>query len=127
MKRLIAAVLLLAAAASICFFGTFMLKKECSKMTYILNEASEMTFKENAFDKIKEINPQIKSQWEHSHSILAKIVMHIDLEPIEEDVSQLESCIVNKDLPKYRELCMDASEHLKHLKDSEKISLENIF
>lgn len=127
MKRLIAAVLLLAASASVCFYGSFALKRECGKMTDILNEATEITYNNNAMDKIKEITPKVKSQWERSHSVLAKTVMHVALEPVEEDVSQLESCIANKDLPKYRELCMDASEHLKHLRNSEKISLENIF
>lgn len=127
MKRIFIASVLLVVTASICLYGTITLKKECDKMTDVLNVAVEITLTNDNFDEIRKINSEIKKQWAASHKVLAKLVIHSSLEPIEENVDQLESSIINNDIEKYRELCMSAAEHLNHLKSSEKISLENIF
>lgn len=127
MKRLVIAVFLLSATLSICFYGTYTVKKECTKMIEILNEASELNLNKINYKKAENLNFKIKAQWKHSHNALSKLVMHSSLEPVEEDISRLESCITNKDMPEYKKLCADAAEHLRHLMESEKISPENIF
>lgn len=127
MKRVFIAVGLLIITAAICFYGTFSLKKETEIMINTLNETVKLTFETDNIDKVAEKNQKLENQWQKSHNKLACIVMHTSLQPIEENISGLQSCIVNDEITQYRTLCMNAVKYLKHLEDSENLSFENIF
>lgn len=125
MKRVVAAIALLAVAVSVAVWSGYVFNREMSLFETELNEL--IVISENCSDEelIKETE-KIVFSWSGSIGILRSVVLHEGIDELNRNISSLSQIVKYLDREQMREKCIEAINQIASLKSCEKISFENI-
>ena len=123
MNKLYISGIILVVIFSICYVGYKSVNLISDKSQFFLNEIEDC--KED-FSRSKEIYERFKDYWDKNSKILGMLVHHEHLEEIEQDISELESGIEEKEWLEVSKSCKCAKSKFENLKKTYEVSLENI-
>lgn len=125
MKRLIASFLLIISAVSATVYARRTFLKEIDSLSDSIQNVIEIS--ENGSDS--ELNESIdilQKKWQSSGRTLHILVNHGEMDEAEQNITALKETVKHTDRTELRIKCIEALNQLKNLRESEKISLENI-
>lgn len=123
MNKLFISGIILVIIFSICFIGYKSVNSIADQSQFFLSEIENS--KDN-FEKSKEIYENFKNYWNEKSKILGMLVHHEHLEEIEQDMSELESSLEQKEWSEVDKSCKCAESKFENLKKTYEVSLENI-
>lgn len=125
MKRIIAALVLLAVALLISTFSlivtasvTKSISAEAKKLELLLSKEDPASL--SAYE-------ELEKQWKRDHKILTTYISHQHLESIERNIVLLGKYIRSSNYDAAEVICADISASAQHLYHSEKPEIQNIF
>lgn len=126
MKRVVAALFLLAASVFIAVWSGIVFRAELNSLSASLNRLIDVS--ETASDEIlKEETDNVMAEWEEASKILHSLVLHEGMDELEQNVTSLPLIIEHSNREIFRNKCIEAINQIKNLLNSEKLSAENIF
>lgn len=125
MKRVIAAILLLSAAATLSVVTGRIFRAELNTLLSSLDELVD-TAQTDSYDELTEKTQAVLLQWESSSGILHSLVMHEGMDDVEENITALPLLLEHSDRDEFRNKCIEAINQIKNLLDAEELRLENI-
>lgn len=123
MNKLYISGIILVIIFSICCLGYKSINLISDKSEFFL---SEIENKKENFMESKEIYEKFKNYWDKNSKILGMLVHHEHLEEIEQNISELESGIEEKEWSEVSKSCKCAKSKFENLKKTYEVSLENI-
>lgn len=125
MKRVAAAVLLLASAISVAAWSGYVFRKEMSSLSDSLNEL--ISCSESCSDsELSEKTDELLARWTASSRLLHSLVIHEGMDELERNITALPLIIEHSEREEFRLKCIEAVNQIKSLTLAEKLSLENI-
>lgn len=125
MKRLIASLLLMISAVSATAFARKSFLDELNVLSDSIQNVMEVS--ENGSDsELIESVDILEKKWQKSGKILHILINHGEMDEAEQNITALKETINHTDRKELRIKCIEALNQLKNLRESEKISLENI-
>lgn len=125
MKRVIAAILLLSAAATLSVVTGRIFRVELNTLLSSLDELVDAT-RTDSDGELTEKTQAVLLQWESSSGILHSLVMHEGMDDVEENITALPLLLEHSDRDEFRNKCIEAINQIKNLLDAEELRLENI-
>ncbi len=126
MKRLIAAVLLLVFAFTLTAATRKAFRKEIYSLSdSILNVIDAVEY--GSQSELTAANEALRKQWSKSGKILHALLPHGEMDEAEQNITALREVLEHCDDEEVIKRCIDALNQIKNLKESEKLSFENIF
>lgn len=125
MKRVIAAVVLLLAAALIAVWTGYAFNGEMDGFEKELNTL--VAYSDKITDeKLLEKAGQLASHWDESSGVLRSIVLHEGVDELGRLISSLPQILEHSGRTEMKIKCIEAINLIKNLKSCEKISFENV-
>lgn len=125
MKRVAAALLLLASAIAVAAWSGYIFRKEMDKLSASLNELVDCS--ETCSDaELAEKTDMLLSQWNSSSRLLHSLVIHEGMDELELNITALPLIIEHSEREEFRLKCIEAINQIQSLTLAEKLSLENI-
>lgn len=121
MRRVVAAVLLLAAAVSLSVWSGITFKKEMESLSYSLEELLICPAEERESKTDKLI-----TQWNASSKLLHSLVVHEGMDELEEVITSLPLTVGHSTDEEFKNKCIEAVNLIKNLLESEKLDIGNI-
>lgn len=125
MKRVVAAIALLAVAVSVAVWSGYVFNREMSLFERELNKLIIISETCSDEELIKETE-KIVFSWSGSIGILRSVVLHEGIDELNRNISSLSQIVKYLDREQMREKCIEAINQIASLKSCEKISFENI-
>ena len=128
MKRLIAAIVLLAASVLLSVLGYLDLKTKGNKLVKSFQETAD-TFKNQAEINSGDINGSLEETlelWEKYKTKFEIYINHDELDDIQEKTLELEQYLKENREVKVEELCLDCVSKLEHIIDAETPSIGEV-
>lgn len=125
MKRLVAAVALLAAAVAVTGWTGYAFDREMNSFEKELNKLigiSDYCTEEDLIDEAE----NLARQWDKSSGLLRSIVLHSGIDELGRNISSLPRIIEHSGREEMKIRCIEAINLIKNLKLCEKISFENV-
>ncbi len=108
---------------SICFVGYKIINLIYNESQSFFNEIENC---KDDFENSKKIYKDFKKYWNEKSKILGMLVHHEHIDEIEQNISELESGIDEKEFLEVSKSCKCAKSKLENLKKTYEISFENI-
>ena len=125
MRRLIAAIVLIAVAVAVTGWTSHLFNKEMNRFEKSLNELIDIS--DRCTDKtLAEQAEKIVLRWNETADMLRSIVLHNGIDELGRNISSLLQIIEHSDREEMKIKCIEAITLIKNLKDCEKISFENV-
>lgn len=125
MKRLIASFLLIISAVSATFYARKIFLKETDSLSDAIQNVIEISEKGSDSELNQSIDI-LKKKWDESGKTLHILVNHGEMDEAEQNITALKETASYTDRKELRLKCIAALNQIKNLRESEKISLENI-
>lgn len=125
MKRVVAAIALLAVAVFVAVWSGYVFNREMSLFETELNELIVIS-KTCSDEELIEETEKIVFSWNGSIGILRSVVLHEGIDELNRNISSLSQIVKYLDREQMREKCIEAINQIASLKSCEKISFENI-
>lgn len=126
MKRLLASLLLMISAVSATAYARKNFLDEIDKLSESIQNVIEISEKGTDSELMESIDI-LQRKWHSSGKILHILINHGEMDEAEQDITALKETVSYADRKELRLKCIEALNQLKNLRESEKISLENIF
>lgn len=125
MKRIVIATVLLTAVCVFSIAGYFTLSKKADNALSAINEAKQAAEAES-FEEMEKYAQEINEEWEKSRPIISKIIQRGDFDELVMLFSDMKTAAQNKDVDEYKTACDESSALIRHIKESERPSLNNV-
>ncbi len=126
MKRLIAAIVILVFTFSLTAITRKAFRKEIYSLSdSILNVIDAVEY--GSQSELASANEALQKQWSKSEKILHSLLPHGEMDDAEQNITALREVLEHCDDEEVITRCIDALNQIKNLKESEKLSFENIF
>lgn len=125
MKRLIAALIIIALVTAVSVFGFLDLKTSVNEIVFSLNQCEE-SYSQNNNELAIQYFEQANEKWKKAKPRLMIYCNHGSLEDIDKNFRILEKSADDEPNDEFMDLCKEISVFAERLIDSEKPKLENI-
>ncbi len=125
MKRLIAAFLLIVSAVSTTVYARKAFLREIDSLSESIQNIVEISEKGSDSELNASIDILLK-KWQKSGKTLHILVNHAEMDEAEQNITALKETALHADRKELRLKCISALNQIKNLRESEKISMENI-
>lgn len=126
MKRVKPAIIMLLLIPAVIFISHFYLKNVTGKMSDILGRAQQLA-QNGDNDGAAELVSEFNGEWDKNKAIIATFVKHNELDTVNLSAAKLQPYIKNDNTGDFCAECETLKVQLKHIWESEKFSLDNIF
>lgn len=125
MKRLIIAAVLLLACVTLAVYSNALFNKTTDEMIDGLYTLVDLSQK-NDLSALNGETEKFLSRWNKSSRTLHMLTIHSEMSTAESSVNSLADLLENGEMQEFRMACIKCISELKNLKNSEKISVDNI-
>lgn len=126
MKRIIAAVLLLACAIGSSVWAEHAFKVRMEGLLTTLDTIIQCAESDTESELMLKTE-NLLLQWQKSSGVLHSLVMHDGMDDFEENITSLPLVLRYSDREEYKNKCIEAVNKIENLLNSEKLNFENIF
>lgn len=126
MKRIIAAVLLLACAIGSSVWAEHAFKVRMEGLLTTLDTIIQCAETDTESELMLKTE-NLLLQWQKSSGVLHSLVMHDGMDDFEENITSLPLVLRYSDREEYKNKCIEAVNKIENLLNSEKLNFENIF
>lgn len=126
MNRMIICTVVLLLIISISVLGVFSLDSSCKNLSQSLEEIRQAAI-ENDSEKASELTQKTIELWEKEEKTISLLIDHREVDEIEETIKSLPVYARQDNMEKLEEKSSIAAERVRHIRDKEKISAENVF
>ncbi|MEG0899248.1 MAG: DUF4363 family protein [Oscillospiraceae bacterium] len=126
MKRVITAVIFLLLAIAICLTGYAICLSRLNSINDALGKATYVSNFSNE-DEVTEISKEIIEEWEKSSVVLYALVIHSDLDNMDNKIKMLLFYSKEKKFYEFAKTCEEIIAISNHIKSSQHATFENIF
>lgn len=126
MKRIAAAIIMLALVLTSCIASIRVLQKNSTELIELLESAAFYAQHEDS-DSLKAVTDKIQINWEKSRKQLSLFLPHSELDALSITVPTLSDFCCDEAYDEYLEACYESVHTLEHLNHSAKPRLENLF
>lgn len=126
MNRMVISVIALVLVVIAATAGLISLNHSCNRLANTLDEIKETAIEKDQ-DKSIELTKKAVKIWSKEEKIISLLVDHREIDEVEETIKSLPVFARQDDMEKLEEKSSVAAERIRHIKDKEKISAENIF
>lgn len=125
MKRIVAAILLIALSVGGSVLVVCCIQEKSDKILKLMERDRELVITSQTTDKNRA--NEIKEEWESVESFMSAFLPHSEIDSVEIGIRCLENYDEQGLCDEYLETLNDCINTLNHVKESEKILLKNIF
>ncbi len=125
MKRIFAAVILLAVAVSLAVWSGITFKKEMNSLCESLNSLIQIS-EENNVNKLKKETQLLVDEWNRSSELLHSLVVHEGMDELEESITALPLILEHSEIDEFKNKCIEAINIIGNLIQAEKVNIGNI-
>lgn len=125
MKRIFAAVILLAVAVSLAVWSGITFKKEMNSLCESLNSLIQIS-EENNVNKLKKETQLLVDEWNRSSELLHSLVVHEGMDELEESITALPLILEHSEIDEFKSKCIEAINIIGNLTKAEKVNIGNI-
>lgn len=126
MNRMIISTIVLVLIIGISVLGVFSLDSSCKKLSQSLDEINKAAI-ENDSEKASALTQKAIELWEKEEKTISLLIDHREVDEIEETIKSLPVYARQDNMEKLEEKSSIAAERVRHIRDKEKISAENVF
>lgn len=126
MKRIIAAVLLLACAVGSSVWAEYIFKVRMEGLLITLDTIIQSAESDTESELMLKTE-NLLLQWQKSSGILHSLVMHEGMDDFEENITSLPLLLQYSGREELKNKCIEAVKKIENLLNSEKLNFENIF
>ena len=126
MNRIIVSVIVLLLVVGIATFSVISLDASCKTLASSLDEIKK-TAEEGDREKAIELTVNILDVWEREEKKIELLIDHGEIDEIEKIIKSLPIYARQDNMERLEEKSSIAAERVRHIKDKEKVSPQNVF
>lgn len=126
MNRIVVSVLALILVIIISTIGVLSLNSSCKNLAENLDEVKQAAIDRDR-EKSIELTQKVTEIWEKEEKKVSLLVDHREIDEIEQTIKSLSVYARQDNMEKLEEKSSIAAERVRHIRDKEKLSPENIF
>lgn len=126
MNRIVVSVIVLLLVVGIATFSVMILDASCENLASSLDEIKQ-TAEDGDSEKAIELTENILDVWEKQEKKIAFLIDHGEIDEIEKIIKSLPIYARQDNMERLEEKSSVAAERVRHIKDKEKVSAENVF
>lgn len=126
MNRIVISVAALILAIIISTIGVLSLNNSCKNLAENLDEVKQAAIDRDR-EKSVELTQKVTEIWEKEEKKVSLLVDHREIDEIEQTIKSLSVYARQDNMEKLEEKSSIAAERVRHIRDKEKLSPENIF
>lgn len=126
MNRIAVSIAVLILVIAIAFFGIMSLDASCKKLAEALDEIKQTAVTGDR-EKAIALTDNILDIWDKEEKKISLLVNHEEIDDIEQTIKSLPVYARQDNMEKLEEKSSIAAERVRHIRDKEKISAQNVF
>ncbi|MCH5190185.1 MAG: DUF4363 family protein [Oscillospiraceae bacterium] len=126
MNRIIVSVIVLLSVVGIATFSVMSLDASCERLAESLDEIKQ-TAEAGDSEKAVELTENILDVWEKQEKKISLLIDHGEIDEIEKIIKSLSVYARQDNMERLEEKSSVAAERVRHIKDKEKVSPQNVF
>ncbi len=126
MNRITISIIALLIVIALATAGHISLDNTCDDLAKTLDEIKETAIDKDQ-EKAIELSKNVVKVWTKKEKVISLLIDHREIDEIEQTIKSLPIYARQDDMEKLEEKASVGAERVRHIKDKEKISAENIF
>lgn len=126
MNRIVVSITVLILVIAVAFFGIRSLDSSCKNLSGKLDEIKNAAVNSDR-EKALKLTQQVLEIWEEEEKKISLLVDHSEIDDIEQTIKSLPVLARQDNMEKLEEKSSIAAERVRHIRDKERISAQNVF